>query len=275
MAVCRGNWDLYGRGGAGAGAHPQPAPRAAGQRPASSPQPAGASAGSGHGPGPAPAHRPSLQAPCTRGRATGHAHGGTRLWQCHRQCQGHCVATSLWRSPRPPAPAEQCHMQCQPVGQRVPSPCPPVSWQPWLPRRAAWGEDGVRDPGRGRYPAAGGTGAVPRAFIGQNGGAPLGDMLLPTPHHAPLGRGLCPGGCPWRAGSSEGRQPCGDALHPSPLHPQGLAPCLPAAGGDRGTWSGAQAALQAALPGIQEHFLLLRRKVCAGSGNTESFPVRG
>lgn len=95
-------------------------------------------------------------------------------------------------------------------------------------------------------------------------GTPVGDTLLLTPRCASLGWGLCPGGCPGRAGSGEGRQPPRAGTSPA-RHGRGQ--------GDVGR--GTRAASQTALPASQERFLPPGRKVCAGSGNTESFPARG
>lgn len=99
---------------------------------------------------------------------------------------------------------------------------------------------------------------------------PVRHTLLPTPCHAPLGQGLCPGGCPGQAGNSKGRQPRRDAL---------LAPLFPGPGtlpAHHGRGQGdMERHRQHCRQHCQEHFLPLRRKVCAGSGNTESFPERG
>lgn len=126
----------------------------------------------------------------------------------------------------------------------------------------------TRDGGRTR--GAGGTSVVPRAFIGWDASAWPGDTLLPAPtvshwdgtcaqEDAQGGQGAVRAGSPVRM-----------LCTPRPSVPGAWHPACPLREG-----TGAQRALQAALPGSQERFLPLRRKVCAGSGNTEPFPVRG
>lgn len=148
--------------------------------------------------------------------------------------------------PSAPAPAQQCHVWCQP-----PAACP----QP-LPGRAqvvpgpAQGGTGQR-----RGTGAGGTGAVPGALIRQDACAWLGDTLLPASHHAPLGWGLRPGGCPGHAGSSEGRQPpegCSEPL--APLSPgPGTPPARHRRGwGDMGRGMGSAARQPGAFPPARE-----------------------
>lgn len=168
--------------------------------------------------------------------------------------------------PWPLAPAERCHTQSA-HRQRVPRPCLTVPCQPWVLHRVAWDEHRAQELGWGRQPGEGGTGAVPGVLIR---GMPVRHTLLPTPCHAPLGQGLCPGGCPGQAGNSKGRQPRRDAL---------LAPLFPGPGtlpAHHGRGQGdMERHRQHCRQHCQEHFLPLRRKVCAGSGNTESFPERG
>lgn len=246
---------------AGEGLAPEPTPSrppeppASVQRPASSPQPAGTRAGSGHGPGPAPARRPGRRhlAPVAEPQVVSVAVPDP--WQCHRQRQGRWHGErSLWRSPRPLTPVERCHRAVPAHGWRVPSPCPAVPCQPWIPRRTAQGEHGAWEPGWGRYPGAGDTGAVPGVFIG---GDASGGHAAPDTPLCLTGMGSVPGRMPGWAGSGEGRQPHGDALHPSVPRVWHLA-CLPWEGtggrgqGDMGSVAGSTASQPGAFPPTRE-----------------------
>lgn len=173
---------------------PSRRPASSVQRPASSPQPAGARAGSGHGPGPAPARRPGRRhlAPVAELQVVSVAVPDP--WQCHGQRQGRWHGErSLCHSPRPLTPVERCHRAVPAHGRRVPSPCPAVPCQPWIPRRTAQGEHGAWEPGWGRYPGAGDTGAVPRVFIG---GDASGGHAAPDTPLCLTGMGSVPGRMP-------------------------------------------------------------------------------